>query len=111
MRDLETISTAITAAETGHLVFGTMHTQNASQTVDRIVDVFPPAQQGQVRIQLANSLQGVLTQQLIPTVDGRSRTVASEVLVANSAIRALIRDGKIHQIPNAMLGGKKQGMQ
>ncbi|MDB5777788.1 MAG: pilus retraction ATPase PilT [Polaromonas sp.] len=111
MRDLETISTAITAAETGHLVFGTLHTQDAAQTVDRIIDVFPGEQQGQVRIQLANSLVGVSTQQLIPTADGRRRAVACEILIANTAIRALIRDGKVHQIHNAMASGKRSGMQ
>lgn len=111
MRDLETISTAITAAETGHLVFATLHTQDAAQTVDRIIDVFPGEQQGQVRVQLANSLQAVVTQQLIPTVDGKSRAVACELMVASNAIRALIRDGKIHQIHNAMVSGKRQGMQ
>ena len=111
MRDLDTISTAITAAETGHLVFGTLHTQDAAQTVDRIIDVFPGEQQGQVRIQLANSLVGVSTQQLIPTADGRSRAVACEIMIANTAIRALIRDGKVHQIHNAMASGKRVGMQ
>ena len=111
MRDLDTISTAITAAETGHLVFGTLHTQDAAQTVDRIIDVFPGEQQGQVRIQLANSLVGVSTQQLVPTADGRSRAVACEVMLANTAIRALIRDGKVHQIHNAMASGKRAGMQ
>lgn len=111
MRDLETISTAITAAETGHLVYATLHTQDAAQTVDRIIDVFPGEQQAQVRIQLANSLQAVVTQQLVPTADGRSRAVASEVMVANNPIRALIRDGKVHQIHNAMMSGRKLGMQ
>ncbi|HWJ62022.1 MAG TPA: PilT/PilU family type 4a pilus ATPase [Acidimicrobiales bacterium] len=111
MRDLETISTAITAAETGHLVYATLHTQDAAQTVDRIIDVFPAEQQAQVRIQLANSLVGVVTQQLVPTADGRARAVASEVMVANHAIRALIRDGKVHQIHNAMMSGRKLGMQ
>ena len=111
MRDLETISTAITAAETGHLVFATLHTQDAAQTVDRIIDVFPAEQQGQVRIQLANSLMGVVTQQLVPTSDGRARAVASEVLIATHPVRALIRDGKVHQIHNAMISGKKMGMQ
>jgi twitching motility protein PilT len=111
MRDLETISTAITAAETGHLVFATLHTQDAAQTVDRIIDVFPGEQQSQVRIQLANSLQAVVTQQLVPTADGRSRAVASEVMLANHPIRALIRDGKVHQIHNAMMSGRKLGMQ
>ncbi len=111
MRDLDTISTAITAAETGHLVYATLHTQDAAQTVDRIIDVFPGEQQSQVRIQLANSLMGVVTQQLVPTVDGRGRAVASEVMIANNPIRALIRDGKVHQIHNAMMSGKKVGMQ
>jgi twitching motility protein PilT len=111
MRDLETISTAITAAETGHLVFGTLHTQDAAQTVDRIIDVFPGEQQAQVRIQLANSLVGVSTQQLVPTADGRGRAVACEVMIANTAIRSLIRDGKVHQIHNAMASGKRVGMQ
>jgi twitching motility protein PilT len=111
MRDLDTISTAITAAETGHLVYATLHTQDAAQTVDRIIDVFPGEQQPQVRIQIANSLVGVVTQQLVPTVDGRGRAVASEVMLANNAIRALIRDGKVHQIHNAMMSGRKAGMQ
>jgi twitching motility protein PilT len=111
MRDLDTISTAITAAETGHLVYATLHTQDAAQTVDRIIDVFPGEQQAQVRIQLANSLVGVVTQQLVPTLDGRGRAVASEVMMANNAIRALIRDGKVHQIHNAMMSGRKAGMQ
>ncbi len=111
MRDLETISTAITAAETGHLVFATLHTQDAAQTVDRIIDVFPGDQQGQVRVQLANSIQAVVTQQLVPSIDGRSRIAACELMIANNAIRALIRDGKIHQIHNAMTSGKRSGMQ
>ncbi len=111
MRDLETISTAITAAETGHLVFATLHTQDAAQTVDRIIDVFPAAQQAQVRIQLANSLMGVVTQQLVPTADGRGRAIAAEVMLASMPVRALIRDGKVHQIHNAMMSGKRQGMQ
>jgi len=111
MRDHETISTAITAAETGHLVFATLHTQDAPSTIDRIIDVFPAEQQSQVRVQLANSLQGVVTQQLVPTVDGRSRVVASEVMIANHPVRALIREGKIHQIHNAMMQGKRVGMQ
>ena len=92
-------------------MFGTLHTQDAAQTVDRIIDVFPGEQQGQVRIQLANSLVGVSTQQLVPTTDGRARAVACEVMVANTAIRALIRDGKVHQIHNAMTSGKRIGMQ
>src|SRR5256714_10158303 len=105
MRDLETISTAITAAETGHLVFGTLHTQDAPQTIDRIIDVFPPEQQPQIRVQLATSLQGVVTQQLVPLVGGTGRTVATEVLVATPAVRNLIREGKVHQIYSAMQAG------
>jgi twitching motility protein PilT len=110
MRDLETISTAITAAETGHLVFATLHTQDASQTIDRIVDVFPPSQQQQVRIQLAITLQGVVAQQLLPTVDGQGRVAAAEVLVVTAAMRNLIREGKTHQISSAMQAGRKFGM-
>src|SRR5260221_301619 len=98
MRDLETISTALTAAETGHLVFATLHTQSTAQTVDRIIDVFPPQQQGQVRTQLSIALQGIVTQQLLPTADGMGRVVATEALVPTPAIRNLIREGKTHQI-------------
>ena len=111
MRDLETIHTAITAAETGHLVFGTLHTQDAPQSVDRIIDVFPPHQQQQVRVQLASALQGVVTQQLVSTENGRGRVVAAEVLVATPAVRNLIREGKTHQIYSAMQAGGKYGMQ
>jgi twitching motility protein PilT len=111
MRDLETISTALTAAETGHLVFATLHTQDAPQSVDRIIDVFPPHQQQQVRTQLASALQGIVTQQLLPTRDGRGRAVAAEVLVATPAVRNLIREGKTHQIYSAMQAGGKFGMQ
>jgi len=111
MRDLETISTAITAAETGHLVFATLHTQDAPQTIDRIIDVFPPHQQQQTRVQLSTTLQGVITQQLIPTVDGKGRVVAAEVMVATPGIRNLIREGKVHQIYSAMLAGGRFGMQ
>ncbi|HEX2040145.1 MAG TPA: PilT/PilU family type 4a pilus ATPase [Acidimicrobiales bacterium] len=111
MRDLETISTALTAAETGHLVFATLHTQDAPQSVDRVIDVFPAHQQQQVRVQLAASLQGIVTQQLVPTVGGRSRAVAAEVLVATPAVRNLIREGKTHQIYSAMQAGGKYGMQ
>jgi twitching motility protein PilT len=111
MRDLETISTAITAAETGHLVFATLHTQDAPQTIDRIIDVFPPHQQQQVRVQLATTLQGVVTQQLLQTADGRGRVVAAEVLVTTPAIRNLIREGKVHQIYSAMQAGGRYGMQ
>jgi twitching motility protein PilT len=111
MRDLETISLAVTAAETGHLVFGTLHTQDAPQTVDRIIDVFPPHQQHQVRAQLANALQGIITQTLIPRRDGKGRVVACEVLVPTPGVRNLIREGKTHQIYSAMQTGGKFGMQ
>jgi twitching motility protein PilT len=111
MRDLETISTAITAAETGHLVFATLHTQDAPQTIDRIIDVFPPHQQQQVRVQLATTLQGVVTQQLLQAVDGRSRAVACEVLICTPAVRNLIREGKVHQIYSIMQAGGRFGMQ
>ena len=110
MRDLETISTALTAAETGHLVFATLHTQDAPQTVDRVIDVFPAHQQQQIRVQLATSLQGVVTQQLIPLVGGQGRTVATEIMVATPAIRNLIREGKVHQIYSSMQAGARFGM-
>jgi twitching motility protein PilT len=110
MRDIETISAALTAAETGHLVFATLHTQDAPQTIDRIIDVFPPHQQQQVRIQLAGSLQGVLCQQLLPTVDGAGRVVGYELLMLTPAIRNMIREAKTHQICNAMQTGQKYGM-
>src|SRR5713226_3805587 len=111
MRDLETISTALTAAETGHLVFGTLHTQSASSTVDRIIDVFPAAQQEQVRIQIAASLQGVITQTLLPTLDGEGRVAALEVLYPDDAVRNLIRQGKVEQIYSIMQTGTQKGMQ
>jgi twitching motility protein PilT len=111
MRDLETISTALTAAETGHLVFATLHTQDTAQTVDRIVDVFPPDQQQQVRVQLSVSLQGIVTQQLIAAADGSGRVVATEVLVPTPAVRNLIREGKTHQIYSALQTGGQFGMQ
>ena len=111
MRDLETISTALTAAETGHLVFATLHTQDTAQTVDRIVDVFPPEQQQQVRVQLSVALQGIVTQQLLPTADGQGRCVATEVLVPTPAVRNLIREGKTHQIYSALQTGGQFGMQ
>src|ERR1700759_831112 len=98
MRDLETIGTALTAAETGHLVFATLHTQDAPQTIDRIIDVFPPTQQGQVRIQLAGTLQGIVTQNLVPTADHLGRVAALEILLPDDAVRNLIRQGKIEQI-------------
>lgn len=111
MRDLETISTALTAAETGHLVFATLHTQSAAQTIDRIIDVFPPEQQGQVRVQLSVALQGVITQQLLPTADGTGRVAACEVLIPTPAVRNLIREGKTHQIDSTMQTGASSGMQ
>ncbi len=111
MRDLETISTALTAAETGHLVFATLHTQSTAQTVDRIIDVFPPHQQQQVRMQLSIALQGIVTQQLLPTSDGSGRVCATEVLVPSPAIRNLIREGKTHQIYSAIQTSGSVGMQ
>ena len=111
MRDLETISTALTAAETGHLVFGTLHTQSAPSTIDRIIDVFPPEQQEQVRIMIANSLQGVVTQTLIPTADGVGRIPALEVLLPDDAVRNLIRQGKVEQIYSVMQTNTSRGMQ
>jgi twitching motility protein PilT len=111
MRDLETISTALTAAETGHLVFATLHTQSTAQTVDRIIDVFPPEQQQQVRTQLSVALQGIVTQQLLPTADGSGRVVATEVLVPNPAVRNLIREAKTHQIYSAIQTAGSIGMQ
>ncbi len=111
MRDLETVSTALTAAETGHLVFATLHTQSTAQTVDRIIDVFPPHQQQQVRMQLSIALQGIVTQQLLPTADGSARIVGCEVLVPTPAIRNLIREGKTHQIYSALQTSGAVGMQ
>jgi twitching motility protein PilT len=111
MRDLDTIATALTAAETGHLVFATLHTQDTAQTVDRIVDVFPPAQQHQVRVQLSVALQGIVTQQLLPTADGQGRCCAAEVLVPTPAARNLIREGKTHQIYSVLQTGGAHGMQ
>ncbi|MCB0866062.1 MAG: type IV pilus twitching motility protein PilT [Solirubrobacterales bacterium] len=111
MRDLETISTALTAAETGHLVFATLHTQSTAQTVDRIIDVFPAGQQAQVRMQLSIALQGIVTQQLLPTADGLSRACACEILVPSPAIRNLIREGKTHQIYSAIQTSGASGMQ
>jgi twitching motility protein PilT len=111
MRDLETISTALTAAETGHLVFGTLHTQDAPQSIDRVIDVFPPHQQAQIRVQLAGTLAGIVSQQLLPTADGKGRAVAAEVLVVTPAVQNLIREGKTHQIYTSMQAGGKFGMQ
>src|SRR3989442_7339851 len=110
MRDLETISTALTAAETGHLVFATLHTQDAPQSVDRVIDVFPAHQQQQVRVQLAAALQGICTQQLVPTVDGQGRVIACEVMVATPAVRNLVREGKTHQIYSMLQAGGRYGM-
>src|SRR2546422_3040152 len=111
MRDLETIATALTAAETGHLVFGTLHTQSAPSTIDRIIDVFPAEQQEQIRIQIASSLQGVVTQSLLPTADGKGRVPALEVLLPDDAVRNLIRQGKVEQIYSVMQTNTGRGMQ
>jgi twitching motility protein PilT len=111
MRDLETISTAITAAETGHLVFSTLHTNSAADAIDRMIDVFPPHQQQQIRIQLAGVLEGVIAQQLLPRSDTNGRIAAFEVMLANSAVRNLIREGKAFQIPSIIQTSKKEGMQ
>jgi twitching motility protein PilT len=110
MRDLETIATALTAAETGHLVFATLHTQDASSTVDRLIDVFPAEQQGQVRAQIAGTLQGVVTQTLLPTADGQGRVPAVEILFPDDAVRNLVRQAKIEQIYSVMQTGTKRGM-
>ena len=110
MRDLETIQVALTAAETGHLVFATLHTQDAAQTIDRVIDVFPPSQQQQIRQQLAGTLQGIVCQTLCKTADGRGRVAATEVLMATPAIRNLIREGKTHQIYSALQAGAQHGM-
>jgi twitching motility protein PilT len=111
MRDLETISTALTAAETGHLVFATLHTQNAPATVDRVIDVFPAAQQEQIRMQLAGALEGIVTQALLPTSDGRGRVAALEILFPDDAVRNLIRQGRVEQIYSVMQTGSQRGMQ
>ena len=111
MRDLETISMALTAAETGHLVFSTLHTISASETIERVIDVFPPHQQNQVRMQLAGSLLGVVAQTLLPVLDGKGRVPALEIMVANPAIKNLIREGKAYQISSTIQISKKDGMQ
>jgi twitching motility protein PilT len=111
LRDLETISVALTAAETGHLVLATLHTQSAQDTITRVVDVFPPEQQQQVRTQLAATLQGVVCQTLVKTADGKSRAAAVEVMVCNTGIRAMIRDNKLQQIQGALQAGARDGMQ
>ncbi|MEV6598201.1 type IV pilus twitching motility protein PilT [Actinoplanes sp. NPDC051346] len=110
LRDLETTATALTAAETGHLVLATLHTQSATQTIDRVIDIFPPHQQLQIRAQLAASLQGVVTQALAPRADNKGRAVVCEILTATPAIRSLIREGKSHQIPSFMQAGGNDGM-
>ncbi len=111
MRDQETIQIALTAAETGHLVFATLHTNDATQTLDRIIDVFPPHQQSQIRIQLSMALQGIVAQTLIPKVNQAGRAVAVEIMITNGAVRNLIREGKTHQLPTVMLTGGRAGMQ
>jgi twitching motility protein PilT len=111
LRDLETISVALTAAETGHLVFATLHTQSAPTTIDRVIDVFSAEQQGQVRVQLASTLQGVVTQNLVPTADGLGRTAALEVLIPDDAVRNLIRQAKVEQIYSVMQTNTSRGMQ
>jgi twitching motility protein PilT len=110
LRDLETTSTALTAAETGHLVLATLHTQSAAQTVDRVIDIFPPHQQQQVRAQLSTALRGVVTQALAPRADGTGRTIITEIMFATPAIRNLIREGKNHQIPSFMQSSGAEGM-
>ncbi len=110
MRDLETISSAITAAETGHFVLASLHTQDAPQAIDRIVDVFPPYQQQQIRVQLASTVQAIVTQQLLPNAQGTGRVLACEVLVATPAVRNLIREAKVHQIYSSMQAGGQYGM-
>ncbi|MBO4445598.1 MAG: type IV pilus twitching motility protein PilT [Clostridia bacterium] len=110
MRDLETIATAVTAAETGHLVFSTLHTIGCAETIDRIIDVFPTDQQDQIKVQLSMVLEAVISQRLIPTIDGTGRVAAFEVMLADSAIRNLIREGKNYLIPSNMQSGKQKGM-
>jgi len=111
MRDLETISSGLTIAETGHLAFATLHTNSAAETINRIIDVFPSHQQSQIRAQLAFVLEGVITQTLLPKAKGKGRVMACEIMICTPAIRALIRDDKVHQIQSAMQAGKKYGMQ
>src|SRR5690606_18918363 len=111
LRDLESTQMALTAAETGHLVFGSMHTQDAAQTVDRILDMFPPEQQNQVRSQLSTTLKAVISQTLVPKIDGKGRVLAAEIMVTNSALSHLIREGKSHQMYSVLQAGAAQGMQ
>jgi twitching motility protein PilT len=110
MRDLETIATTLTAAETGHLVLATLHTPDAPQTVQRIIDVFPPHQQKQIRVQLADCLQGVISQVLLPRLSAKGRTLATEVMIATAGIRNLIREGEVAQIPSMIQMGGQYGM-
>jgi twitching motility protein PilT len=110
MRDLETISAAITIAETGHLVFATLHTNSASQSIDRMVNVFPPHQQPQIKAQLANILMAICSQRLVPAIGG-GRLAASEILIANSAVRNIIREGKTHQLDSVIQTSAQEGMQ
>jgi twitching motility protein PilT len=111
MRDLETTSAAVTAAETGHLVFSTLHTVDVAQTVDRIIDIFPPHQREQIRVQLAGVLEGVISQRLIPSAKGKGREIALEIMIANDAVRNLVREGKTHQLPIQIEAGRQLGMQ
>ncbi|HZK56789.1 MAG TPA: ATPase, T2SS/T4P/T4SS family, partial [Clostridia bacterium] len=111
MRDLETIGIALTAAETGHLVLSTLHTLGAAKTIDRTIDVFPPHQQRQVRVQLASTIEGIISQQLLPKTDNSGRVAAFEIMIATPAIRNLIREGKTHQIQTNIQTGNKFGMQ
>lgn len=111
MRDFETIGIAITAAETGHLVFSTLHTVDAASTIDRIIDVFPPHQQQQIRVQLSNVLEAIVAQTLVPTINGDGRVAAFEVLIANHAVRNLVREGKTHQVASILQTNKQAGMQ
>jgi twitching motility protein PilT len=110
LRDLETIQLALTAAETGHLVFATLHTNSAASTITRIVDVFPPSQQEQVRSQLASVLRGVITQRLFKRIDGTGRVGAFEIMICNTAVKNLIRENKVFQIPNVMQTARAEGM-
>ncbi len=111
MRDLETISLAVTSAETGHLVFATLHTTSAASTIDRIIDVFPPGQQAQIRMQLSTTLEGIICQTLVPKKEGKGRACAMEILVGTMGVRNLIREGKTHMIVNMLQAGVKDGMQ
>jgi len=110
MRDLDTMSMAVTAAETGHLVFSTLHTNSAAESIERMINVFPPHQQGQIRMQLAESILGIVAQTLLPTLDGEGRVPVIELMIANPAIRNIIREEKVHQMTTLIQMGKKDGM-